>query len=258
LIKYVFGKTARYPGFEVEHYQFVRSLSSISLNLKYRGMIRTVLGLIAQFSKKCRLPILQNFLFYRQKMNTDWLDTDGVVEQVNLDIPIQYRKSATRYEATSEYEFRYVLERLKLPYEQYHFIDYGSGKGRVLAIAADYPFQSVTGIELSAQLHSVAEKNISDLLAKDIPVCGNVISRQCDAAQYGLPDGPHIIYLFNPFGADILEAVLDKISEGLVHGDHPTYLLYNNPMHEDVLRRQSLFRKYLSPMGGKWQIYVAE
>ena len=143
MLKFVFTKTARYPGLEVEHYQIMRNLRTLLVNFKYRGFLMTLLGLAATICGKAKIPFLQEYRFNKQNLRESGLDTDGIVEPAMMDIPDEFRASACRYEAASDYEFRHVLERLHIDYSAYHFVDYGSGKGAILASAARYPFKSV-------------------------------------------------------------------------------------------------------------------
>lgn len=256
MIRFVFTRTARYPGFEVPHYQFLRNLRTAFVNFKYRGFISTTLGILAIACSKFKLPLLQKYRFYQQNMDQRWLDTDGIVELKNSDIPDEFHQSASRYEAASDYEFRDVLERLAIDYGTYNFIDYGSGKGAILAAAARYPFNAVTGIELSQALHDVAVRNIAELGRRNAIASKSLTSVQGDATGYHLPAVPHIIYVFNSFGAEVLQAVLDRITTDLAEVQEPVYFLYNNPMHHIVLDESAEFQKFSEPFGGKWMIFV--
>jgi len=90
-------------------------------------------------------------------------DTSGRIELTDLDIVGDNRSSGTYYEPTSTALFRYIINKLQsaLSYEDFIFLDYGSGKGRVLLLASDYGFRSIIGIEFSRELHLVAERNIA-------------------------------------------------------------------------------------------------
>src|SRR5688572_15102318 len=44
---------------------------------------------------------------------------------------------------------QHILATLGIPYERYDFIDYGAGKGRMLFLAAEFPFRCVVGVEYS-------------------------------------------------------------------------------------------------------------
>ena len=40
------------------------------------------------------------------------------------------------------------------------FVDMGSGKGRALLVASELPFAKIVGVELSQELHQIAEENV--------------------------------------------------------------------------------------------------
>ena len=54
-----------------------------------------------------------------------------------------------------------MMSSLKLDFQEFTFIDIGSGKGRVLMMAADYPFRRILGIELLPDLHRAAQENLN-------------------------------------------------------------------------------------------------
>src|ERR1700674_4645239 len=56
---------------------------------------------------------------------------------------------------------RAMLERLHLDFQRFGFVDLGSGKGRALLLASDYPFREIIGVELSPKLDRVARDNIA-------------------------------------------------------------------------------------------------
>ncbi len=116
------------------------------------------------------------------------------------------------------------------------FLDIGSGKGRVVLLAATYPVRRVIGVELSSVLHEIAQSNLARavkwLACQDVQlVCG-------DAASYPIPDDVTVVYLFNPFvGAPFLR-VIDNIEESLLRRNRPVWIFYTNPvMHESVIER---------------------
>ena len=49
---------------------------------------------------------------------------------------------------------RQAIARLPIQnHADYAFVDLGSGKGRMLLVAADYPFRAIHGIEFALELH---------------------------------------------------------------------------------------------------------
>lgn len=93
--------------------------------------------------------------------------------------------------------------------EGWSFVDLGSGKARAVLVASRRPFARAVGIEHRAVLHAVAERNLAAFRARGGPRCP-VFLFCGDAATYPLPDGPVLLYLYDPFPADVVRAVLAR------------------------------------------------
>jgi SAM-dependent methyltransferase len=101
--------------------------------------------------------------------------------------------------------------------QDFTFIDLGSGKGRVLLMASDYPFKRIIGVEFMPELHRVAEKNITGY-SNDRQGCRQIETLCMDARDFQFPDDPLVIYLFNPFS----EATFAQVLENLRHSVEQT------------------------------------
>ena len=68
------------------------------------------------------------------------------------------------YQPTEPALFHEMLASLRsiatIDLREFIFIDIGSGKGRALLMAADYPFRRIVGVELLPELHRVSKENI--------------------------------------------------------------------------------------------------
>ena len=104
------------------------------------------------------------------------------------------------------------------------FVDLGSGKGRILLLASEYPFRGVVGVEFAHELNEVAERNIA-LSANHRRRCHDVRTVTADAAEYVLPEGPLVLYLYNPFAPEILRRILEHNRGSLESGSRPVYVL---------------------------------
>jgi hypothetical protein len=66
------------------------------------------------------------------------------------------------YQPTDPELFREMLDTLRddanINFNDYVFIDLGSGKGRTLLMAADYPFRRIVGVELLPALHCIGKR----------------------------------------------------------------------------------------------------
>ena len=90
-----------------------------------------------------------------------------------------------------------MMQSLPIDYTQFTFIDLGSGKGRTLLIASDYPFRRIIGVELLGELHRIAQENIRTYQSPTRKCFALEIIRG-DAREFTFPAEPSVIYLFNP------------------------------------------------------------
>lgn len=143
---------------------------------------------------------------------------------------------ATHYQPTPVAEAEQLLDAVPEPLAQTTFVDIGSGMGRVLLLAARRPFKTVVGVEISGALHEVARENFSGFDDEHLR-CRDVRLVRANAAEYRFPRGMLAVYLYNPFRAPVLEAVLDHI---LARARDVT-LLYHTPAERDVVERTEAF-----------------
>ena len=107
------------------------------------------------------------------------------------------------------------------------FVDYGSGMGRALIAAADFPFRRVIGVELSPTLNEIAVRNI-DRVRKTLK-CQDVQVITTNAITYVPPPDATVFFFFNPFAGQILATVLEHIRQSQVNHPRPITLLYEPP-----------------------------
>jgi SAM-dependent methyltransferase len=138
------------------------------------------------------------------------------------------------YQPTQPAAFHQMMDALGADFSQFTFIDIGSGKGRVLLMAADYPFRRVIGIELLPALHRIAQQNIHKYVEKKRR-CPQVESVCQNAVDFEFPDEPMVLYLFNPLGEVNLIKVISNLNRSLLSKPRPGYALYHNPLLEHVL-----------------------
>src|SRR4051794_19912860 len=89
------------------------------------------------------------------------------------------------------------------------FIDFGCGKGRIVHQAAKWPFRKVIGVEVAPALAEVARAAVE--ARRHQHRCKNVEIVVADARDYRVPDDLTIVYLFQPFQGETLDAVLRDI-----------------------------------------------
>jgi len=159
------------------------------------------------------------------------------------------------YQPTEPELFREMLEALarqpNLSWADFTFIDLGSGKGRTLLMASDYPFRLIVGVELLPALDQITQENLSQYKSES-QQCFALESICADATEFPLPEEPLVLYLFNPFPLAGLRRVIAALERSL--HDHPrtVYVLYHNPQLEHVLAESAALRK----IGGTHQYSI--
>ncbi len=153
------------------------------------------------------------------------IDTAGWVRTPDLVTDSPNRRFAVRYQPTSVEDFELLMGKLDIPHDEFVFVDYGSGKGRVLMLAAAYPFQRIIGVEFSPPLDRVARENIATL-GEDAARIETVVM---DAAEFEPPLEPLVLYFNNPFELPVLQGVLDRLRESIDREPRPTYMVVTVP-----------------------------
>ena len=107
-------------------------------------------------------------------------------------------------------------------------MDIGCGKGSVLKILINYPLQKICGIEVSEKLSSICKRNMQRINDKRVTIY-NLDAR--DFKNYHLYN---ILYMYNPCSEEILNPIIKKIAAQCTS---ETLIIYNNPVHENILLR---------------------
>ncbi len=167
-----------------------------------------------------------------ERVNDRLLDIDTIplVRPADLGFTDRERKG---YEPTAYRDFRAMMKWVVVRPGLDVFLDYGSGKGRVLALAAGYPFRRVLGIEISEMMIEASRMNLRN--GRRHLQCSDIEVIMADAATYPLPDDVTVIHFFNPFEGNLLARVISNIGESFRRSPRQITILYNNPIHLEPL-----------------------
>lgn len=161
-----------------------------------------------------------------------------------LPLGVRLRELFTErlYQPTDPTEFREVLSQIPADFSRFVFIDLGSGKGRALLLAAEYPFWEIVGVEVQPELHRIAQQNVerADGSARK---CKRISSLCMDARDFEFPEEPVLLYLFNPFPDYVLEKVLGNLENSLDANPRPAYVIYNTPWEQHVFQKANFLEK---------------
>jgi SAM-dependent methyltransferase len=136
-----------------------------------------------------------------------------------------YGMAPSRFQWVMEY---WIADRSHAALEDYSFVDLGCGKGRAVMMASAFGFREVVGVELHAALAEIAEANVGGWTAAGRAVCP--VRIVCgDATEFVFPDGPCLLYLFNPFAAPVMERLVERIEADFRGRPGMLDLIYFNP-----------------------------
>jgi Methyltransferase domain len=174
--------------------------------------------------------------------------------------------TARPYFATEPWLFEQIMQALALSIQQsavsqnlahgalrdFTFIDLGSGKGRVLLMASAYPFQKIIGVELMPELYRAAQKNIAGY-STDRQQCRQIETVCMDARDFQFPDGPLVVYLFNPFSESTFAQVLENLRRSVEAVPRTAYVAYRFTEFEELLAQSTWLEKKVGTK--QWAVY---
>ncbi len=122
----------------------------------------------------------------------------GVQRWVSRDEIVGAKDRAqVNYDAYPRLPFLWSLEALKIDPKEFSFVDFGSGRGRLILAAATLPFKRCVGVEFSKTLHTESLANIAGH-PQDRLLCRDNISLNLDARDFKIPEGNVVAFFFNP------------------------------------------------------------
>ena len=144
---------------------------------------------------------------------------------------------AVEYSPTPDILFLQLLKMHAVKIPTQTFIDLGCGKGRTLMLAARLPFKAIIGVEFEPNLHSVCQKNLQTYtqICNKVRCMPTVVCQ--DAGNFTFPEGNLLLYLFNPFNGQIMEKMVDRLTEAINASPRHVQIIYLHPNQLEHLMR---------------------
>ena len=239
-----------------------RLLSKVRKSVERRGVFGTVRHAFGRFAH----PLLEltpaRRRQRRQRERADrafderyGVDTGGFIQLNRLRIPGTSWEYGVPYWGIDPEVFAHMLGSLAIDHAAFTFVDFGSGKGRAVLLASEFPFRKIVGIEFSADLNDVARRNVHAFRSHRRQ-CRDIELLCIDALQYALPEGPVVCYFYNPFDREVMERVVDRVVQSCRENPREVYVLYANPLLGARWERPGCFRTRAA--NGDFVIYKAE
>ncbi len=174
-------------------------------------------------------------------------NTSGIEPVWRLNINSPNKKFAIRYESGDSDALRETILVLGIDPAAYTFIDLGCGKGRQLLVAAACGFRRVVGVEFSAKLTKIARRNASIMKFENIEVVTG------DAAAFQFDDPRIVIYMFNPFTAEVMSRVLYNLHFANLA---ELIVIYENPSCAEILRQSHILTEFGLVQGRRYPLTI--
>ena len=155
-------------------------------------------------------------------------DTSGFCAATDLPTHETARAYAIDYAGSQPNVLRLALAKLP-KVDDFTFIDLGCGKGRALLVASEFSFRDIIGVELSSPLAKITRHNAA-IMAQRFPRRTPVRVAVGDASNYPLPPGNLVVFLYNPFHAELIANVVAGVETALAAETRSIYVIYYNPM----------------------------
>lgn len=181
---------------------FMSALEIVNLE-NFRKVFRNIrkVGLITTF-RYIVSDLLFDMKYQIDTINTEQLD--------NLDIDSPNKAHGVYYEGTNAHIFKKAFSSFKINPPNSCFIDFGSGKGKAMFMAAEMGFGKVIGVEFSIELVEICRKNLEIFKAKSKGKTEFEIIHM-DASQYEIPTDANLLFFSNPFNEILTTKVIDNI-----------------------------------------------
>ena len=181
----------------------------------------------------------------RYRVHTeDYVD----LHRLGLDAP-----GRVNYAPSGRYVLAAVLRRRDVTDEDV-FLDAGSGMGRVVLQAAlRHPARRVIGVELSEELHRIAQQNLERnrhrVRAAEVELVNS------DIREFEVPDDVTIVFLYNPFQGPILRDFADLLTASVDRNPRRLRVIYVNPEDEASIVANGRVSLTSRRRVGRWRVH---
>ena len=187
-------------------------------------------------------------------------DTTAIVRSGDLGIAEEEtRRAAVLYVSCPPRFERHILRTLGVSYKDFDFVDMGCGKGRVLMIASEWPFRSVTGIEISEALCAIAEKNLQ-VFKSSSQKCSKVSVHSMDARAFPIYNNNTVFHFYHPFQQEILRPILERIASCFQDSNKKAIIVYIRKEIQDLFPVFDEFRftrlRHVQSLNSRYQYAV--
>jgi len=181
--------------------------------------------------------ILSDLMFDRRYQ----IDTINTKQLENLEIDSQNKAQGNYYEGTNAYVFQKMFSRVGLDPSTSCFVDFGSGKGKAMFMAAEKGFGKVIGVEFSIELVEISRRNL-EIFKRRSKVKTKFEIIHMDASEYQIPSEANLLFFSNPFNEMLTTKVIDNILKSLDQSPREIWIVHLHPQGNMAFVKHPRFR----------------
>lgn len=190
----------------------LRNVKMVFRNISKVGLVTTFRYVISD--------MIFDFKYKVDTINTIMLD------ELEIDSPNKIH--GRYYEGTNAYIFKRLFSEIEIDVPNSCFVDFGSGKGKAMFMAAEKGFRKVIGVEFSVELVDICRKNLEIFQQKTKSKTDFEIIH-LDAAEYKIPSEANLLYFANPFDEILIKKVIVNILKSLEESPREIVVVHLHP-----------------------------
>ena len=203
----------------------LENFRKIFRNIRKVGLVTTVRYIVSD-------------LLFDMKYKIDTINTEQLE---NLDIDSPNKEYGVYYEGTNAYIFKNAFSSFKIDASNSCFIDFGSGKGKAMFMAAERGFRKVIGVEFSIELVEICRKNLEIFKQKTNTKTEFEIIHM-DASQYEIPMDANLLFFSNPFNEILTIKVIDNILKSYDKSPREIWIIHLYPQGNMAFAKHPRFQ----------------
>lgn len=172
----------------------IKNIKMVLRNIAKVGLFTTIRFVVSDF--------IFDYKYGVETINTKMLD--------ELEIDSPNKVHGRYYEGTNAYLFKRMFSQVRVDIPNSCLIDFGSGKGKVMLMAAERGFPKVLGVEFSIELVEICRRNLEIFKRKTKSKTEFEVIHM-DAAEYQIPPEANLLFFSNPFDETLIEKVIANI-----------------------------------------------
>jgi len=169
------------------------------------------------------------------------IDTINTEQLENLEIDSPNKAHGVYYEGTNAYIFKNAFSSFKIDAANSCFIDFGSGKGKAMFMAAGMGFRKVIGVEFSIELVEICCKNLEIFKARSKSKTEFEIVHM-DASQYEIPMEANLLFFSNPFNEMLTTKVIENILRSYEKAPRELWIVHLYPQGNMAFAKHPRFQ----------------